>query len=77
MQVNVDGFLRFADYFFDGLFADWAVLDKINRSQEQVRSTRHQIENVLSRLGGMQRSVEQEQAQLQNKLDTLVRDARI
>ena len=22
MQVNIDGFLRFADYFFDGLFAD-------------------------------------------------------
>ena len=77
MQVNVDGFLRFADYFFDGLFADWAVLDKINQSQEQVHSTRRQIENVLSRLGGMQRSVEQEQNQLESKLDTLVRDAKI
>ena len=77
MQVNVDGFLRFADYFFDGLFADWTVLDKINQSQEQVHSTRRQIENVLSRLGNMQRSVEQELAQLQNKLDTLVRDAKV
>ena len=77
MQVNVDGFLRFADYFFDGLFADWAVLDKINQSQEQVHSTRRQIENVLSRLGGMQRSVEQDQNQLESKLDTLVRDAKI
>ena len=75
MQVNVDGFLRFADYFFDGLFADWAVLDKISQAQEQVHSTRRQIENVLSRLCGMQRSVEQEQVQLQTKLDTLVRDA--
>lgn len=27
MQVNVDEFLRFADYFFDGLFADWSVLN--------------------------------------------------
>ena len=77
MQVNVDGFLRFADYFFDGLFADWAVLDKISQSQERVRSTRCQIESVLSRLDGMQRSVEREQAQLQNKLDSLVRDAKI
>jgi len=77
MQVNVDGFLRFADYFFDGLFADWAVLDKISQSKEQVHSTLRQIESVLSRLGGMQRSVEQEQAQLQNKLDSLVRDAKI
>ena len=77
MQVNVDGFLRFADYFFDGLFADWAVLDRINQSQEQVHSTRRQIESVLSRLNGMQRSVEQEQNQLESKLDTLVRDAKI
>ena len=75
MQVNVDGFLRFADYFFDGLFADWAVLDRINQSQEH--STKRQIENVLSRLNGMQRSVEQEQNQLESKLDTLVRDAKI
>ena len=77
MQVNVDGFLRFADYFFDGLFADWAVLDKISQSKEQVHSTRRQIESVFSRLSGMQHSVEQEQAQLQSKLDALVRDAKI
>ena len=77
MQVNVDGFLRFADYFFDGLFTDWTVLGKIHQSQEQVRSTRNQIEAVLSRLTGMQRAVEQEQVQLQNKLDPLVRDAKL
>ena len=33
LQVSIDGFMRFADYFFDGLFADWAVLDKIEESQ--------------------------------------------
>lgn len=77
MQANVDGFLRFADYFFDGLFADWTVLGKIHQSQEQVRSTRDQIEAVLSRLTGMHRGVEQEQTQLQNKLDALVRDAKL
>ena len=77
MQVNVDGFLRFADYFFDGLFADWAVLDKISRSKEQVQSTQRQIESVLTRLDGMQRAVEQEQIQLETKLDTLVRETKI
>ena len=77
MQVNVDGFLRFADYFFDGLFADWAVLDKISQSKSQVLSTQNQIESVLGRLDGMLRAVEQEQTQLESKLDTLVRDAKI
>ena len=77
MQVNVDGFLRFADYFFDGLFADWAVLDKINQSQSQVQNTKSQIASVLSRLDSMMRTLEQEQVQIKSKLDTLVRDAQL
>ena len=74
MQVNVDGFLRFADYFFDGLFADWAVLDKIGQSQSQVQSTRSQIENVLSRLHTMMSAAEQEQTKVKSKLDAMVRE---
>ena len=35
-QVNVEGFLRFADYFFDGLIADWTVLSRIHKSRESV-----------------------------------------
>lgn len=77
MQVNVDGFLRFADYFFDGLFADWAVMDKISQSQSQVQNTKSQIESVLSRLNSMMSAVEQEQAQIKNKLDALVLSAQI
>ena len=77
MQVNVDGFLRFADYFFDGLFADWAVLDQIGRSKEQVSSTRYQIENVLARLHSMQHTVEQEQTQTESKLNTLVHNTKV
>lgn len=59
MQVNVDGFLRFADYFFDGLFADWAVLDKISQSQSSVQTTKNQIESVLSMLRSMEDTVDQ------------------
>lgn len=77
MQVNVDGFLRFADYFFDGLFADWAVLDKISQSKEQVQNTKQQIETVLSRLNSMLRAAEQEQAQIKEKLDALIRNTQL
>jgi len=77
MQVNVDGFLRFADYFFDGLFVDWAVMDKISQSQSQVQSTRNQIESVLSRLDSIMNAVEQEQAQVKNRLDALVLSAQL
>ncbi len=72
MQVNIDGFLRFADYFFDGLFADWAVLDQISQSKNQVLSTQSQIESVLSRLKSMLDSVVQEQEQVKRRIDELV-----
>ena len=77
IQVNVDGFLRFADYFFDGLFADWAVMDKISQSQGQLQTTRNQIEQVLSRLSSMIRAVEQEQTQLKSNLDALILNAQL
>ena len=50
MQVSIDGFLRFADYFFDGLFADWAVGDKISESQPSVQKVKGQIRSALSKL---------------------------
>ena len=37
-QVNIDGFLRFADYVFDGIFADWAVLDGSTRPRPRWRT---------------------------------------
>ncbi|MFR4769910.1 MAG: helicase-related protein, partial [Faecalibacterium prausnitzii] len=47
LQVTVDSFLKFADFFFDGLFADWAVLDHINQAQSRVENTKGQIKRVL------------------------------
>ncbi len=72
IQVTIDGFLHFADFFFDGLFADWAVRDKIHESQEQMRETRNQIVAVLNQLNTMKEAAEREQSQLKEKLDELV-----
>lgn len=77
MRVSIDGFLRFADYFFDGLFADWAVLDKIKESQNEVRSTIRQIENVLEKLSSMMNNAEREQANIKAKLNALIVNAKM
>ena len=71
-QVNIDGFLRVADYIFDGIFADWAVLDRINQAQAQVEDTRAQICAVLDRLGQMTDQAEQERAGLRQEIEGLV-----
>ena len=72
MQVNVDGFLRFADYFFDGLFADWAVGDRINQSMNSVSSTKSQISRTLDKLSSMEKAADSEIARLKLELEELV-----
>lgn len=77
LQVGVEGFLRFADYFFDNLFTDWAVLDRIRQSQEQVRLTRDRIWGILSQLETTLDRTEKERTQLEDQLDRLVREVRL
>ena len=72
MQVNIDGFLRFADYFFDGLFADWAVGDKISQSKSSVAGTTNQINQMLAKLSNMESSADREIANLKAQLDDLI-----
>ena len=72
MKVNIDGFLRFADYFFDGVFANWTVLDKINQSRDQVAETQNQILYVLNRLKEMVTEEEQKLKILKNQRETLI-----
>lgn len=73
MKVNVDGFLRFADYFYDGLFADWAVLDRIGRSKSSVMAVKTKIESALSKLKRMDAAVGQMIRQLEMERDNIVK----
>lgn len=75
MQVNIDGFLRFADYFFDGLFADWAVGEKISQSMDSVNSIKGQIGKMLEKLNIMEKQADEEIRQLRLQLDDLVVNA--
>lgn len=74
-RVNVDGFLRFADYFFDGLIADWSVLSHIHDSQESVFQVRSQVSDALSRLATVRAAREDEKAALEKEIAQLVRGA--
>lgn len=75
IQISIDGFLQFADFFFDGLFADLAVMDHIHGSQEKVRKTRDEIQAVLSRLTDMQTETGEELDAEQHQADQITVDA--
>ena len=49
-NVNIDGFLTFADFFFDGLFADYLVQRRINEARQQLENACRQVEDILRQL---------------------------
>ena len=72
IQVSIDGLLKFADYFFDGIFADAAVLDRIRQSQTQVEQTREQLLDILRQLHTRQEDIHSRIAKLQEETDRLI-----
>lgn len=74
-QVNVDGFLRFADYFFDGLFADWAVGKQIQKSYSSVEHTKSQINQALRKLEDLESASEKELKLLKAQLEERIVNA--
>ena len=75
LQIQVDGFLRFADYFFDGIFADWAVMDRIRNSKNQVADVERSVRSVLDRLNRSLSASRQEREAKKRELDELVLQA--
>lgn len=71
-RLNEDGFLRFADYFFDGFFVDLASLRKIEKSRDYVLSVKGDLEKVLNAVVDEQIAVDAELAALKEKLEALI-----
>ena len=53
-QVYIGEFATFADYFFDGLFADWYVQSRIHDAQDGVSEVRMRVLSALDRLEEME-----------------------
>ena len=51
--IEVGSFLTFADYFFDGLVADWMVQSKIQDASNQVQEAADQVRRILASLERM------------------------
>lgn len=49
-QINLDAFLSFADYFFDGIASDWLVQSKINKAEEQVIQAIKYLKQIKAQL---------------------------
>lgn len=63
-DVELGDFAVFADYFFDGLFADLFVQSRIRGAQEQVEAVTQRVERLIVRLRDERENLEEKQGQL-------------
>ncbi|MEG0152168.1 MAG: hypothetical protein RR618_02295 [Cellulosilyticaceae bacterium] len=75
IHIETDGFAKFADFFFDGLIADWFMQSKINTSQESVESVKYQVDSVVIKLQQMVGESERAIGSLGNDLSVLIATA--
>ena len=54
IYIETGGFAKFADFFFDGLIADWFMQTKIQNSRESVSRVRDQVQSVMSKLSRLE-----------------------
>ena len=74
-QVYIGEFATFADYFFDGLFADWYVQSRINEAQRGVEAVDSRVCEALNRLQWMDQNLAGEQRELEEERQRLLQEA--
>ncbi|TWU44157.1 hypothetical protein Q31b_16930 [Novipirellula aureliae] len=60
VSLEIDGFSKFADYFFDGLIADWIVQSKINKAKTECSTTISRVKAAIRKCQRRLESVESE-----------------
>ncbi len=50
IQIDISGFLTFADFFLDGVIADYLVQSKIRNARSQVEAAMGRVERTLNYL---------------------------
>ena len=73
--IEIGGFSKFADFFFDGLIADWNMQSKIHKSQDSVDETKSQVQQVLDKLKSMKNEESFQVEQLEQKVKDLITQA--
>lgn len=72
VDIQVGDFLQFADFFFDNIFTDWAVYDRIRNAQNQVGQVFDQLQALSRRLSTVYQDTELEQNQLRRERQQVV-----
>lgn len=75
IQIHIEGFAKFADFFFDGLISDWVIQSRINDSLESVQRVKSEVSSVLSKLEQMEAGVNAELNRFNRELSEVIETA--
>ncbi|MBQ7983993.1 MAG: hypothetical protein IJ302_10495 [Clostridia bacterium] len=75
ISIDIDSFDRTADFWFDGLFCDLSILDKITAALHQAQSVRSRIREVLDLLEEKAARTEAKYTEISDARDALIRRA--
>ena len=73
IDLRIDSFLTFDDFFFDGLLADWMVQAKINDLARAVEQQQKSIQHLMRKLKARLRWNEQDEEKVQQEREALLR----
>lgn len=71
-DVEMGGFLSFADYFFDGFLTDWIVQGRINEALDKVTRGLGEVSGQLSRLTREEASLQSELSAKQSEHTAII-----
>ena len=72
IRFETAGFAKFADFFFDGLIADWVMQTKINNSMGSVMVSKNQVSDVITKLKSMETHMNNILTETQTKVNEII-----
>ncbi|WMM24834.1 hypothetical protein RBU61_18195 [Tissierella sp. MB52-C2] len=72
IAVDIGSFATFADFFFDGLFADWFVQSKINESISNLDNANRKVGDIIEDLNRSLTIMEREQESIETEINKLL-----
>ncbi|MGN7360785.1 hypothetical protein ACTHPF_24520 [Paenibacillus sp. SAF-054] len=75
IEIDIGGFLRFSDYFFDGFISDWMVQGRIKDTLAQVEEKLYAVQDVVHHLEMEHRNLDSRLTGIQRRYETFIEQA--
>ena len=72
LKIDTDGFVKFADYFFDDIFSEWSIHSKISTAMNQITRVLDDVSNTLLELDRKLAVAERKKRELLEEKDKML-----